>query len=201
MPPYRANRHFHLSRLPVATRAGLTIFCLTILGGLIFTAVSVFGELTGYTTKGVQINYIGSEAYAEETGKIPETFHAAKSRREVNEMIIHPHSFLMPVIFFLLCHLMDMCFAPSWLRMTLYVGSGLGMIAVIYAPAMILADMTMAAIMVPAASAMLLGFTIMTLIPTWQMWRGCEPRPRSALPEGPGEAPVEENCRHTQWNG
>lgn len=171
MPPYLAIPHYHLSRLPVTTKVALTIFSVSLLSAVVFVAAAVFAERTGYTPTGVQANYGGSERLAEERGIRTERFHAEKSKREVYD-IVHPHSFLMPVIFFILCHLMEMAYAPRWAKLALYLVSGLSMLTIVFSPLLIWSSLSLAPILVPAVVAMLLCFAVMTVVPTWQMWRG-----------------------------
>lgn len=170
MPPYLAIPHFHLSKLPVTTKVALTVFTLSLLAGLAFVAFAVFESHSGYTTQGVQINYAGSERYAKETGDIQDRMVAEKSKDEVHDFVVHPHSFTIPIVFFILCHLMEMCFAPRRLKLLLYLASGVAMLAVIFTPALVLVSLPAAVILVPAAVALFVSFAVMAILPTWQMW-------------------------------
>ena len=170
MPPYLAVPHFPLSKLPITTKVALTIFAFSLFSGIFFVGVVLFAERTGWTAEGAAMNYGGSERYAEETGVIAEELVVELPKREIYD-IIHPHSFLMPVIFFILCHLMEMSFGPKWLKLTLYIGSGVGMLVVIFAPLLIFASLPMAVILAPAVGVMLLGFAVMIVMPVIQMWK------------------------------
>ncbi len=170
MPPYFAPPHFPLNRLPVTTKVALTVFCTCMLAGLLFVGIAVFGHITGYTTRGVQLNYAGSDAVFEATGETQETDVQGKVDREINELIIHPHSFMMPLIFFVLCHMMEMTAAAKWLKLSVYIGSGVSMLAVIFVPALILSNLWIAVLLVPAVVVLMISFGIMTVLPPWQMW-------------------------------
>lgn len=181
MPPYLAIPHFHLSKLPITTKAALTVFLLALLGGEIFVAVAVFAELTGCTARGVKLNYRGSEEVARETGEIPKEFAAGKTRREVYDFVVHPHSFVMPLIYFVLCHLMEMTHGARGWKLAVYILTGAAMLAVVFAPVLLLRTMGAAALLVAGVVVLLPGFFVMTIVPAFQMWRA--PTPRSDAKE------------------
>jgi hypothetical protein len=181
MPPYLASPHFHLSRLPVTTKWALTFFDLSLLAALVFVGVAVFAERTGYTRQGVEVNVVGTD-HLQEKGVVVDQEVAAKTKRQLYD-IVHPHSFLMPVIFFILCHLMEMAYAPKGLKIALYVGSGASMILVTFAPLLIRASLGFAVLLVPATVILLVSFTVMIVAPAVQMWF---PRGRSV----PGSATI-----------
>jgi hypothetical protein len=76
----------------------------------------------------------------------------------------------MPVIYFILCHLFEMSFAPRWLKIGLYALSAASMVAVIFAPVLIAAAPAFALVLGPAVVVLLGCFTGMALSPTIQMW-------------------------------
>jgi hypothetical protein len=168
MPPYLASPHFHLSRLPVTTKWALTFFDLSLLAALVFVGVAVFAERTGYTRRGVEVNVVGTE-HLQAQGEVVDQEVAAKTKRQLYD-IVHPHSFLMPVIFFILCHLMEMAYAPKGFKIALYVGSGASMTLVIFAPLLIHASLAFAVVLIPATVILLASFALMIVLPAIQMW-------------------------------
>ncbi len=170
MPPYLAIPHYHLSKLPVTTKVALTCFTLTLVLAMAFVAFAVYAERTGYSTRGAKLNYLGDEKVREMGEPVGEKVMVQqKSKRELYD-IVHPHSFLMPVIYFILCHLFEMSYAGKWLKIGLYVGGALSMIAVIFAPVLVAAMPACAILLAPAVVVMLLAFTAMAVSPTIQMW-------------------------------
>lgn len=170
MPPYLSIPHYHLSKLPVTTKVALTCFTLTLTAAMAFVAFAVYAERTGYRTQGAKLNYLGDEKVREMGEAVDEKVMVqAKSKRELYD-IVHPHSFLMPVIYFILCHLFEMSFAPRWLKIGIYVLAAVSMMAVIFAPVLIAAAPAFAALLAPAVVVMLLAFAGMALSPTIQMW-------------------------------
>jgi hypothetical protein len=176
VPPYLSIPHFHLSKLPVTTKVALTCFSLALLFAILFVTVAVFGERTDYETKGVQANFAGDERVSRETGAKFEKMYAEPSKRAIYD-IIHPHSFMMPLIYFVLCHLMEMTYAPRGLKIGLYVGAFVAMMLVVFAPLLVWTTIALAPVVIPSVVGMGLAFVVMLVLPTWQMWFGGKTAP------------------------
>lgn len=176
MPPYLAAPNYHLSRLPVTTKWALTVFYAMVLAALVFAAVPLFGERTGYTRRGVEVNVAGTD-HLQDRGEIVEREVAGKTTRQIYD-IVHPHSFLMPVIFFILCHLMEMSYAPKAAKIALYLAAGAATLLVTFAPLLIHASLKFAIVLIPAVVTLVLTYATMIFVPAVQMWRS--PGPRSA---------------------
>ena len=173
MPPYLAIPHYHLSKLPVTTKVALTGFTLSLTAAILFVGLGVFAERTGYETRRVQANFAGDERVTKETGhKFPaDQMGTAHSRRSIYD-IIHPHSFMMPLIYFVLCHMMEMSYAARAVKVGVYSVSCVAMLVVIFAPLLVWTKIALAPVVVPGVVVMLALFLVMALLPTWQMWRG-----------------------------
>lgn len=173
MPPYLAVPHYHLGRLPVTTKVALTGFAVMILAAIGFAALGIYAPNTGYSTRGAQLNFLGDEemrdrGLASPDEKLP--MAAGRSGRERNEFVVHPHSFMMPVLYFVLCHLFEMSYAPRWLKIALYAVAAISTLAVIFAPILIGLWPAYAAVLGPAVVALALTYTAMVVSPTIQMW-------------------------------
>lgn len=184
MPPYFAAPYFHLSRLPVTTKVAVTGFSVSLLAAILFVAFAVFAERTGYKVRDVKANFAGDERVTEQTGEKFDRMHAAPSRRAIYD-IVHPHSFLMPVIYFILCHLMEMSLAPRRLKLGLYLGALAAMLLVIFSPLLVWTHLSLAPVVIPAVVTMLGAFAAMAILPVWQMWFSAGPRPGPAAPPPP----------------
>ena len=171
MPPYLAIPHFHLSKLPATTKVALTGFSLALLTGILFVAFAVFKERTGYKVRNVQANFAGDERVGRETGQKVEAMYAEHNERSIND-IVHPHSFMIPLIYFVLCHLMEMSYGPKAFKMTVYIVAFVGMMGVIFSPLLVWSNISLAGVVIPAVVGMLGCFVVMILVPTWQMWFG-----------------------------
>jgi hypothetical protein len=184
MPPYLALPHYHLSKLPATTKVALTGFALTVAIGILFAAFGVFAERTDWDNRNVKAHFAGDERASRETGHAYETMHQEPTRRAIYD-IVHPHSFLMPVLYFILTHMMEMCFAPRWLKFGLYGGAFLAMILVIFAPYLVWKSLAWAPVVAPAVGALVVSFLIMTAVPVWQMWTGQGRRAPEPSPKPP----------------
>ncbi len=169
MPPYLSIPHFHLSKLPATTKVALTCFTLALVSAILFVVVAVFGERTDYEVKGVQANFAGDERVTRETGAKFEKMHGEPSRRSIYD-IIHPHSFMMPLIYFVLCHLMEMSYGPRWFKMGAYVAAFAAMMTVIFSPLLVWWKIALAPVVIPAVVVMGALFLTMAVLPAWQMW-------------------------------
>lgn len=169
MPPYLSIPHYHLSRLPVTTKVALTGFSLSLLGAILFVTIAVFGERTGYEVRGVQANFAGDERVTRETGATVDRMVAEKPRRALYD-IVHPHSFMIPLVYFVLCHLMEMTYAPRGFKIALYLGSFASMILVTAAPLLVAWKLAFGWMVIPAVVGLGASFLMMIVLPTWQMW-------------------------------
>lgn len=175
MPPYLAPPYFSLSRLPITTKIGLTCFYLMILGALAFTGFVVFEERTGYDADRAHENFRGNE-WRYEQGESPAQPIAEKSPRQRTD-IIHPHSFLMPILFFILVHLMEMTRAPRGLKILLYVTAFASTVVVIAAPYLVYESRAWAGVLIAAAIGQLATYALMILAPMGEMWLRRSPTP------------------------
>jgi len=192
MPPYLAIPYFHLSKLPLTTKLALTGFYLSILTGLGFVAVAYFPKVLepereaskNFLKKDVGIvenvhkhfdpTQIDREAMeragatAEEIEKQVADQRKGQQRKAYD--IIHPHSFLMPVVYFILCHLMEMTTLHRGARIGLYSVSFAGMMLVTFAPLTVPAMPWLAAPTFLGLYLMLACFATMALAPMIHMW-------------------------------
>ena len=110
-------------------------------------------------------------AEKKETG---ETFEddemfADPGRRRIYD-IVHPHSFMIPIIYFILCHLMEMSHGAKAFKMGLYLSGFVAMMLVIFSPILVWWNLSTAPVVIPAVVVLGLAFCIMVSVPTWQMW-------------------------------
>ncbi|HYE99748.1 MAG TPA: hypothetical protein VEJ18_12600 [Planctomycetota bacterium] len=175
MPPYMQIPHYHLSKLPATTKVALTGFSLATFAAILFSALGVYGERTGFETRRVQANFVGDERVAQETGEAMKEMVAEKPKRHLYD-IVHPHSFMMPLIYFVLTHMMEMSYARRGVKMGLYVAGFLSMTVVTFSPLLISWRIGAAPLLTASVIVMSGVFAIMTLVPPFQMWFMTSPR-------------------------
>lgn len=169
MPPYMQIPHYHLSKLPATTKVALTGFSLATLAAIVFAALGVYGERTGFETRRVQANFVGDERVTKETGREMEEMVAEKPTRHLYD-IVHPHAFMMPLIYFVLTHMMEMSYARPAVKMGLYVAGFVSMVVVTFSPLLIAWKIGFAPLLTASVIVMSIVFTILTVVPPYQMW-------------------------------
>lgn len=192
MPPYLAVPYFHLGKLPFTTKLALTGFAAGILSGLVFVAIVYFPKVLEPAREASR-NFLKRDVgtfgamrphfapheidreVMEKGGESPEEIE--KHVREQKEGqkrkaydIIHPHSFLMPVVYFILCHLMEMTTVARAVRIGLYSAGFAGMMATIFAPLTVLHMPSLAVPTFLLLYGMVVCFAAMTVMPVLQMW-------------------------------
>ncbi len=176
MPPYMAIPHYHLSKLPLTTKVALTGFSLATLAAIAFSVFAVFQERTEFKVKGVKANFAGDERVTKETGERFQKMYAEPSTRALYD-VVHPHSFMMPLLYFVLTHLMEMSFGARNLKLGIYVAAFLSMMLVVFAPLLVSWSLPTAVLVPAAVLGMSLTFTYMAAVPAWQMWFSGKPKP------------------------
>jgi hypothetical protein len=171
MPPYLAIPHYHLSKLPVTTKVALTCFSAALVAAILFVTLGVFMERTGFSPRRVKANFAGDERVTRETGdRFPaEEMYSEPSRRALYD-VVHPHSFMMPLLYFVLCHMMEMSYGPRKVKLALYLVAFASMMVVTFAPLLVAWSIGLAPVVIVSVVAMSLTFGAMTVVPPWQMW-------------------------------
>ena len=175
MPPYMQIPHYHLSKLPATTKVALTGFSLATLAAILFSALGIYGERTGFETRRVQANFVGDERVTQETGEEMKEMVAEKPKRHLYD-IVHPHAFMMPLIYFVLTHMMEMSYARRGVKMGLYVAGFVSMMIVTFSPLLVAWKIGFAPLLTASVIVMSVVFTILAVVPPWQMWLTRSPR-------------------------
>lgn len=176
MPPYMQIPHYHLSKLPLTTKVALTGFSLATLAAIAFSVFAVFDERTDLSSKGVKANFAGDERVSKETGEKFEKMYAEPTKRALYD-IVHPHSFMMPLLYFVLTHMMEMSFGSRGLKLGMYVSAFVSMMLVVFAPLLVAWSLSAAPLVLAGVTVMSLTFTYMAFVPCWQMWFSAPPKP------------------------
>ncbi len=171
MPPYLSMPYFQLSKLPLTTKVALTGFYLALLTAIAFATFGVFAERTHWKSSEVQANWAGDERARAAGATLDEKRMVAEpSRRSIYD-IVHPHSFMMPLIYFVLVHLMEMSIAPRGFKIGLYIAGFVAMMLTILAPVLVWSNLSMATIVPPVVALWMGSSAIMIAVPAWQMWQ------------------------------
>lgn len=176
MPPYIQIPHYHLSKLPLTTKVALTGFSLATLVAIGFSVFAVFADRTDLSSKGVKANFAGDERLLKEEGTKVDKMYPEPSKTRLYD-IVHPHSYMMPLLYFVLTHMMEMSFGSRGLKLGMYVSAFVSMMLVVFAPLLVSWSLSAAPLVIAAVSVMSLTFAYMAFVPCWQMWFSAPPKP------------------------
>ncbi|MBI4244062.1 MAG: hypothetical protein HY606_08240 [Planctomycetes bacterium] len=182
MPPYLAIPHFHLSKLPITTKIVLSLFLLSLFSGILFVGATFypsrlseeeesaknFTDKTGDSLLGLKSDFAKHQ--------IMKATDEMKKGLEENDrrhafMVVHPHSFLMPVVYFILTHLCEMTLLALWFKITLYVTSFIAMMLSIFAPVLIWYSVKFAPFCHFAFYTMLVSYSVIIINSFVQLWK------------------------------
>ena len=187
MPPYLAIPYFHLSKLPISTKIALTCFYCALLAAFSLVAFYFFPIKTkGLSSTGTFENFAKEkQLVSSHIANLNEMLRKGEiSQQEYEEgiregdlriaatieRVVHPHSLIMPVVFFILVHLFEMTSASLRFKATLYILSFIFMMFVIYSPLMVWLATPIVWAIVPAVFGMLICFSLIILFSLGQMW-------------------------------
>lgn len=172
-----------LRALPLGARAVYTVFLVFTLVGLAFTIVLTH-DMVGIDLAGADGYYGGAAAPVDEPelrggpalvippdGEVLAAFEPMPRRKLLE--ITHFHLFSMPVYLLILSHIYMLSRARKRSKVTWITLSSIGTLLHVAAPWLV-AYRCGAGVGFYALSGllMLLGYTWMSLVPLWEMWRG-----------------------------
>jgi hypothetical protein len=193
---YTVLRSLHLSRLQLPTRLLITWFVLSIdvalvVGALKYSDRAEFSASgatrywhgAGAAATGEQAPLLPGEEEIEGRGTEP-PIGAAKSRRFLVDTV-HPHLFTVPIVLFVMLHLLSLTRLPTGWKVALDAHGFLAFAATFGLPFWIAASGGGAWLFVAAGSNLLLNFVVVSailLIETWHAPRDAA-EPRNPVPK------------------
>lgn len=192
MPPYLSMPYFHLSKLPMTTKVMLTGFYAALAAAIVFVGITYFPYLmqgqrestksaTGedvHNVRAMRDHFAPHEITRRRMKALqatPEQIEEAVRDEQKNSLrkaydIIHPHSFLMPAIFFILGHLLEMTAVPRWLKIVLYVAGFVSLMTTVFAPLIVFTWPVLAPVCFGLLYVMLGSFLGMIVLASVHMW-------------------------------
>ncbi len=128
---YFASSRFHISQLAPGLKLVLSLYMLTVLLGLGFSAAK-FVQRMDLTSESVQTYYLGDGGEELVIGDAEEGLPPKSDRFLVD--VIHPHMFTVPLILLVICHLAHLSRIHTAILATLDVGAFLGFFSMFLAP-------------------------------------------------------------------
>ena len=127
MTAYYKMPGFTLAKSNLSTKVLITSFLITVLAGL-WVALLQYTERAGTSAKEATEWVRGNESDLAATELRPE-----KSFRELLS-ITHEHAFSLPILLFVLLHLVGLCTLPEKLKITLYLAGFLALLGSLAGP-------------------------------------------------------------------
>ncbi len=187
---YSVLPRLHLSRLPLSTRVLLTCFVLSIDAGLWVGSLK-YTQRAEFSAAGARRYWRGDESAAsdpsaailpgeseiEEPGsKIAEPggeLHAAATRKSTKFLVdtAHPHLFTVPIVLFVLLHLLSLTRLPEAAKIALHLHGFASFAATFGLPFWIAGEGRGAALFVAAGVNLLANVVVVSLILLVETWR------------------------------
>ncbi len=169
MTQYYAYRRFRLDRAPKNTRILITCFYVMVALGVGVGIVN-YKVRTHLTPEGTATWYRGNE---DAPGQVTE-MRFAKSVREMLD-VTHPHLFEETIFIFVLCHLFGLTKVRERRKRGVYLLSFSAVLAEVGMPWLVrFVSPALAPVQIAATSLLALMFTVLMVVPLYEMWWGFE---------------------------
>jgi hypothetical protein len=173
---YLTRQRLHISLFHPLMKVLMSLYILSVGAGL-WVATLKYSDRAEWSSEGVELRVHGSETTSNDdalgdpfSGLDAET-HEGMSRRELVD-VAHPHLFSVPIVLFILGHLLHLTRIPDWLKLTINVVAFGSFFATFLLPFVVIDDATLAPALFASGCAMIVGFLALCAIPLVEMWFG-----------------------------
>jgi hypothetical protein len=173
---YLTRQRLHISLFHPLMKVLMSLYIVSVGAGL-WVATIKYSDRAEWTAEGVELYVHGNEA---ETGEelfgdpfagIDEELAEGMTRRQIVD-IAHPHLFSVPVVLFILGHLLHLTRLHDGLKLGINVVAFTSFLATFLLPFVIVDDATLAPVLFGCGWAMLISFALLCLVPLVEMWLG-----------------------------
>lgn len=196
---YLTRQRLHLSRFHLLMKVLLTLYVLSVAAG-IWVASLKYSDRAEWTPDGAG-RYVAGEpnAGADPAGEDPfgDPFGGTPEGRFVQERmsrrqlvdIAHPHLFTVPLVLFVLGHLLHLTRLPDALKLTINVAAFVSFGVTFGAPFAVDDPSILGPLLYGAGWTMLVSFALLCLVLLWETWwgrpgDGFDAMPRRARSDG-----------------
>ncbi len=192
---YLTRQRLHLSRFHPLMKALLTLYIVSVALG-VWVASLKYTDRAEWSAAGAGRYVRGATA----DGGVPspdafgdplagtaegESATPPLSRRQIVD-IVHPHLFTVPIILFILGHLLHLTRLPDPLKLAVNAAAFLSFFATFLAPLLVEDRAALGWLLYGAGTVLLASFAALCLVPLWEMWIGQPGEGFDALPrQGP----------------
>ncbi len=173
---FLTRQRLHISLFHPLMKVLMSLYIVSVGAGL-WVATLKYTDRADWSAQGVELMVHGSEERAADdafgdplAGLEPET-HEGMSRRELVD-IAHPHLFTIPIVLFILGHLLHLTRLPDWLKLGINVAAFGSFLATFLLPFLIIENATLAPALYISGWTMLVSFVLLCAIPLVEMWFG-----------------------------
>ena len=194
---YLTRQRLHISQFHPLMKVLMTLYIVSV-GAALWVAVLKYTDRAEWSTEGVRDYVDGSESAVEDDpfgdplGALEEGYAEGKSRREIVD-IAHPHLFTVPIVIFILGHLLHLTRLPDVLKLLVNAAAFLAFMATFLLPFLLVDDASLASAMFISGWVLLVSFVLLCLIPLLDMWfgkpgKGFDAIPKRKKPAAAGDA-------------
>jgi hypothetical protein len=192
---YLTRQRLHLSRFHPLMKALLTCYIASVLLAS-WVATLKYGDRAAWSPQDVGRYVRGATASGEAPAADPfgDPFAGtaegtastpAMSRRQIVD-IVHPHLFTVPIVLFILGHLLHLTRLPDALKLLVNLTAFLSFFVVFLAPLWVQDRAVLGWLLYGAGTLLLASVAALCLVPLWEMWLG---RPGDGFDALPRQAP------------
>ncbi|RKY17179.1 MAG: hypothetical protein DRQ55_16395 [Planctomycetota bacterium] len=186
---YLSRQKLHLSFFHPLMKGLLTLYILSVAGG-VWVASLKYSDRAEFSPAGVE-RYVHGSGEAGDDAILGDPFAGmdasvavGKSRRELID-IVHPHLFSVPLVLFILGHLLHLTRIPDWLKGGINGVAFVSFGATFGLPFLVVERATLAPLLYVSGCAMLVSFALLCVIPLWETWFGRPGKGFMAVTSGP----------------
>ncbi len=188
---YLTRQRLHLSRFHVLMKVLLTLY-ITSVGCGLWVATLKYTDRAAWSADGARLYIAGDgagagDALGDPLAGTPEGLsqHPGLSRRPLID-IVHPHLFTVPIVLFILGHLLHLTRLPDPLKLALNVSAFASCLATFLLPLALRAHPGLAPLLIGAGTVFIASVALLCVIPLWETWFGRAGDGFDALPrQGP----------------
>jgi hypothetical protein len=173
---YLTRQRLHISLFHPLMKVLMSLYIVSVGAGL-WVATIKYSDRAEWSTEGVELYVHGSGDRAEQDefgapfAGVEEGEAEGMSRRQIVD-IAHPHLFSVPIVLFILGHLLHLTRLHDGLKLSINVVAFTSFLATFLLPFVIVDDATLAPVLFGTGWAMLVSFALLCVVPLFEMWLG-----------------------------
>lgn len=183
---YLTRQRLHLSLFHPLMKVLLSLYILSV-GAALFVAALKYTDRAEWSSDGVAAYVHGDDAARDDPFGAPFEGLAGEPRAGLTRRqlvdIAHPHLFSVPLVLFVLGHLLHLTRLPDALKLSINVAAFGSFLATFLLPFVVAERAALAPLLHAAGWVLMISFVLLCAVPLWETWLGRPPeRGFDALP-------------------